>query len=254
MTAGNIRLLWVLIERNVKLRYQQTALRYAWALVSPLAMMIVFTLLFQKVLGVQHSDVPYPLFCFCGLMPWTVFSAGLLQSSNSLLIDARLIRFSTVPRILMPMAGAISPVSEFIASFAVFAAMMLYWGQAWSPAALAVIPLLVMAVMFSCGLGLWLSAINVQYRDIGLLLPFLLYMAMLVSPVAYGTTAVQGSQWEWVYQINPMAGVIDGFRWALLGLPFPGETLWKSGLVVLGVLVSGVVFFRKRQPMFADVV
>lgn len=250
---AQVKLLWTLIQRDIKLRYTQTIGRYLWAIGQPLAIMAVFTLLFNHVLQVE-SSVPYPLFCFAGLMPWAIFSSGLMQGTTSLVRDSRLIKYSRVPRVLLPLAAALAPLADFWVAFLIFLGMMVYWGAAFSVTMLAVIPLAFLAVAFSLGLSLWLSAINIQYRDIGLIMPFLVSMAMLVSPVAYSTSLTQGSQWSWVYAINPMSGAIEGFRWALLGYDFPGAILWKSGLVSLAVLVSGLWFFSKREPIFADVV
>lgn len=248
-TLQSARLLYVLIVRDVKLRYKQTAGGFLWAILQPLMLMAVFTLLFSRILGVE-SDVPYPLFAFAGLLPWTVFSTGLTRSTTSLVTDALLVKKSNVPRILLPLAGVLAPLADFAPGFLVFLGMLLYWGV-FSATILLALPFVGLACVFAFGLGLWLSAINVEYRDVAWALPMLVWMAMLVSPVAYGTAITQASNWYWVYELNPMAASIEGFRWAAFGGPFP--EIWKSSLLSVLVLVSGWWFFRRREKIFADV-
>lgn len=246
-------ILRALVNRNIKLRYKQTLGRYSWAILQPLAVMLVFTILFNKILQVDSPNTPYPLFCFAGLMPWAIFSTGLMSGVNSLVTDSRLIRYSRIPRIFLPLSATLSPLADFGISLLILLGLMLYWSTPFSVSILAIIPLSLLTVMFSFGLSLWLSAINIQYRDVGLAMPFIISMAMLVSPIAYSTSLTENSQWAWAYAINPMAGTIEGFRWALLSSPFPAEILWKSGLINMATLITGLWFFSKREPIFADV-
>ncbi len=245
----DMRLLYVLIVRDIRLRYKQMAGGFLWAIIQPLMLMAVFTLLFSRVLGIQ-SDVPYPLFAFAGLLPWNVFATGLTRGTTSLVNDALLVRKSSVPRILLPLAGIIAPLVDLVPGFGLFLVMMIYYGI--FPWTVVFVPLFVLlACVFSLGLSLWLSAINVEYRDVAYVLPLLVWMAMLVSPVAYGSQLAQGP-WRWVYEINPMSSAIEGFRWAALGTAFP--TIWKSSILSFVVLISGWWFFHRRERIMADVV
>lgn len=251
----NRRLLYVLTWRDVKARYKQTFGGFLWAIIQPFMYMVVFTVLFSKVLNVSSYGIPYPIFAYAGLLPWTAFASGVQRSTNSLMQDSAIVKHLYVPRLLLPMAAGITPVVDFAIGFVVLIGMMIWYGYVPGPEVLLILPFLGLAMLFAFGLGLWLSAINVQYRDVNWGLPHLIQLGLFISPVAYGASMAKGSLY-FLYQLNPMAGVIEGFRWALLGMELPG--MWTllacSAAVTAVVLIGGLAFFAKREPMFADVV
>jgi lipopolysaccharide transport system permease protein len=254
----NVRLLWLLILREIKLRYTQTIGGFLWAIIQPLALTCVFTLLFSRTLGITAEFVtgmPYPLFALIGVLPWTMFATGLTRSTCSLVNDWPLVKKSALPRILLPLSGAISPVVDFAVSFVLVFALMLVWRVPFRLTILVVPLLLSLGVAFCMGLGLWLSAINARYRDVGWGLPFAIWMGMLVSPVAYSSSLVlERSRWQFFYTLNPMAGTIEGCRWAILGYPCPTAILLRSAVVALVVLVTGLWFFRTQTKVLADII
>ena len=252
------RLLWLLILRDIKIRYTQTLGGFLWTIIQPLALTCVFTMLFSKTLGLTAAfatAMPYPLFALIGILPWTMFATGLTRSTASLVNDWPLVKKSAIPRILLPLSGALAPVVDFAISFVLVFALMLYWDVPFRCTMLAVVPLMLLGLTFCTGLGLWLSAINTRYRDVSWGLPFAIWMGMLVSPVAYSSSlVVERSRWEFFYTLNPIAGTIEGCRWAILGYDFPGVILWRSGVVALVILVSGFYFFRSQNKSFADII
>ncbi len=254
----NLRLLWLLILREIKLRYTQTLGGFLWTIIQPLALTCVFTMLFSKTLGITAgfaTAMPYPVFALIGVLPWTMFSTGLTRSTCSLVNDWPLVKKSALPSILLPLAGAISPVMDFVVSFVLIIILMAYWHLPFSYTMLAVPLMLLVGMAFCVGLGLWLSAVNAWYRDVGWGLPFAIWMGMLVSPVAYSASMVlERSRWAFFYTLNPIAGTIEGCRWAILGSAFPTTILWHSALVALVVLVTGVLFFRSQVKVLADIV
>jgi lipopolysaccharide transport system permease protein len=247
-------LLYFLAWRDVKVRYKQTALGVAWAIIQPFFTMVVFSIFFGKLAGIPSDGVPYPIFSFAALVPWTFFAHGLNQSSNSLVSGAQLIRKVYFPRLIVPVAAIASGIIDFALAFVVLLGMMLYYGIlptaniVWLPA------FLFLALITSLGAGLWLSTLNVEYRDVRYVLPFIIQFWLFATPIAYPSTLLS-EPWRTLYAINPMVGVVEGFRWALLSTNTgPGPMIIVSSLMALLVLVSGAFYFRRMEKTFADVV
>ena len=247
-------LLYFLVWRDVKVRYKQTALGAAWAIIQPFMTMVVFSLFFGKLAGVPSDGIPYPIFSFAALVPWTLFAYGLSQSSNSLVGSASLIKKVYFPRLVIPLASLLSGLVDFVLAFLVLLAMMAYYAVLPS-ARMLVLPLvLALALLTALGAGLWLSALNVQYRDVRYVVPFLTQLWMFATPVAYSSTLLP-EPWRILYGLNPMVGVIETFRWALLGTQLTaGPASLVSAAVALALAVSGTFYFRRMEKTFADVV
>jgi lipopolysaccharide transport system permease protein len=247
-------LLYFLTWRDIKVRYKQTALGAAWAVIQPFFMMVVFSLFFGKLAGVPSDGIPYPVFAFCGLLPWQLFAHALTESSNSLVGNQNLITKVYFPRLVVPIAAVLGGVVDFAIAFVILLAMMLYFGivPGW---AIVTLPLfIVLAITTALAVGLWLSALNVKYRDVRYTMNFLVQFWLFATPVAYPSSLIP-EQWRWAYGLNPMAGVVEGFRWALLGKTDPpGALLAVSVAVVVILLVGGLYYFRKMEQEFADVV
>lgn len=247
-------LMYFLTWRDIKVRYKQTVLGAAWAIIQPLLTMIVFSLFFGRLAGLPSDGVPYPIFSLVALVPWTFVANGLTQSSNSLVLSERIITKVYFPRLAVPIATVLSGVVDFALAFLVLLGMLLYYGRALTWSALWIPPLLLLALAAALGVGLWLAALNVQYRDVRYAVPFLTQVWLFATPVAYPSSLV-GERWRMVYAINPMVGVIEGFRWALLGTgAAPGPLISVSLVVTLLVLVGGMFYFRRMERTFADVV
>ena len=247
-------LLWFLVWRDVKVRYKQTVLGVGWAILQPVATMVVFSLFFGRLAGVPSDSLPYPIFSFAGLVPWTFFSQGLSQSANSVVGSQNLITKVYFPRPVIPIAAVLAGLIDFVLAFVVLLAMMLAYGTVPGPEALALPLLLLLALVTALGAGLWLSALNVRYRDVRYAVPFLSQLWLFLTPIAYPSSLL-GEPWRTVYGINPMAGVVDGFRWALLGTGKPpGPMLAASVLAALALLTSGALYFRRMERTFADVI
>lgn len=255
----NLRDLWVYREllyflawREIKIRYKQTVLGLAWAIIQPLMMMIVFTLFFGNLAQVPSEGIPYPLFNYAALLPWTLFSEGINRSANSLVQDVNLVRKIYFPRLVMPLAGVLAPVVDFAIAFTILIGMMFYYdypptaGLLWLPA------FLILAIITALGVGLWLAALNIKYRDLRYTIPFLIQVWLFASPVVYPSSLLP-QKYQLVFALNPMAGVIEGFRWALLGTQPPNSLIAVSTLIVLVILVSGAYYFRRCEKTFADV-
>jgi len=247
-------LLYFLVWRDVKVRYKQTALGVGWAILQPVATMIVFSLFFGGLAGVPSDGLPYPVFSFAALVPWTFFSQGLLQSANSLVASQNLLTKVWFPRLAIPLATVLAGVVDFGLAFIVLLCLMLgygitpTWQVVWLPL------LLLLAFVTSLGVGLWLSALNVQFRDVRYLVPFVTQLWLFATPIAYPGSLLS-EPWRTLYGINPMAGVVEGFRWALLGTDTaPGPMLAVSSLVALALLASGAFYFRRMERTFADLV
>jgi homopolymeric O-antigen transport system permease protein len=247
-------LLYFLVWRDVKVRYKQTALGAAWAIIQPFFTMVVFSLFFGRLAKIPSDGVPYPIFSFAALVPWTFFANGLSQSSNSLVGSANLITKVYFPRLTVPIATVLSGVVDFVIAFVVLVAMMLYYGMIptmnvmWLPA------FLLLALVASLGVGLWLSALNVEYRDVRYVVPFLTQFWLFATPIAYPSSLLN-EPWRTVYGLNPMVGVVEGFRWALLGTATrPGPIVAVSSAAALVILLGGAFYFRRMEKTFADVV
>ena len=247
-------LLYFLTWRDVKIRYKQTALGAAWAIIQPVFMMIVFSLFFGRLAKVPSDGIPYPVFSFCALLPWQLFAHALTESSNSLVGNQNLITKVYFPRLVVPISAVLGGLVDFVIAFAILLIMMLYYGvlPGWQVVTLPGFVLL--AILTALGVGLWLSALNVQYRDVRYTINFLIQFWLFATPVAYPSSIVP-EHWRPLYGLNPMAGVVEGFRWALLGKANPpGAQLWVSVAVVVIILVGGLYYFRRMEQQFADVV
>lgn len=247
-------LLYFLIWRDVMVRYKQTALGAAWAIIQPIFTMLVFSLFFGRLGKIPSDGIPYPIFAYVALVPWTFFAQGLSQASNSLVGSANLIKKVYFPRLSVPIAAVISGLVDFALAFIILLGMMLYYGilpgikVLWLPA------LLLLTVITSLGVSLWLSALNVHFRDVRHVIPFLTQLWLFATPIAYPSSLLS-EPWRTLYSINPMVGVVEGFRWALLGAQTaPGPMVLVSFLAALALLVSGLFYFRRLEKTFADVV
>jgi lipopolysaccharide transport system permease protein len=257
----NLRELWqyrelvyFLIWRNIKVRYKQTTLGIAWAILQPVATMLVFSLFFGKLAEMPSDGLPYPMFALAALVPWTFFANGLTQSASSVVSDEQLIRKVYFPRLAIPVSTVLSGVVDFLLAFAVLLAMLPFYGVLPSANVVWLPLLLVLAFVTTMGVGLWLSALNVRYRDVRHAVPFLTQFWLFATPIAYPSSLVP-ENWRALYGVNPMVGVVDGFRWALLGVDTqPGPMIAVSTVTALVILVGGVLYFRGMERHFADIV
>ena len=247
-------LLYFLVWRDIKVRYKQTALGAAWAVIQPLFTMVVFSLFFGKLAKVPSDGIPYPIFAFTALVPWTFFATGLNMSSNSLVGSANLVQKVYFPRLIIPVATVLSGLVDLAIALLVLFALMAWYRIAPTWNAVWLLPFVLLALATSLGVGLWLSAMNVKYRDVRYLVPFLAQLWMYATPVAYPSSLLH-EPWHTVFGLNPMAGVVEGFRWALLGVNTqPGPMILASIGAALLLLVSGAFYFRRMEKTFADVV
>ncbi len=246
-------LLYFLTLRDVKVRYKQTALGAAWAIIQPVFMMVVFSLFFGRLAKVPSDGIPYPIFTFCGLLPWQLFAHALTESSNSLVANERLITKVYFPRLVVPIAATLGGLVDFAVAFVILLAMMFYYGIMPTWAIVTLPAFILLAIMTALGVGLWLSALNVKYRDVRYTINFLIQFWLFATPVAYPSSIVP-ARWRPLYGLNPMAGVVEGFRWALLGNKPPGAMLAVSVAVVILLVVGGLYYFRRMEQEFADVV
>ncbi len=247
-------LVFFLAWRDVKVRYKQTVLGAMWAVLQPVITMVIFSIFLGRLAKVPSDGVPYPIFAFTALVPWTLFATGLTQASNSLVNGANLLRKVYFPRLVMPIASVLVGVVDFVLAFVVLVAMMLAYGFVPSRALVVIPGLLLLTIMTSLGAGLWLAAFNVRFRDVRYVIPFLVEIWLLATPIAYPSSLLSDS-WRQVYAINPMVGVVEGFRWALLGTDTaPGAMVLVSTVASALLLVSGVFVFRRMERNLADVV
>jgi lipopolysaccharide transport system permease protein len=243
-----------LVWRDLKVRYRQTVLGVAWAVLQPLVTIAIFTFVFGRLAGLPSEGAPYPVFALAALLPWQLFSAAVSASSNSLVGSANLLTKVYFPRLIIPVAAVASTMADFVISSVLLAGLMVWYGIV-PGAGLLLLPFFVaQALILALAIGLWASALNVQYRDVQYALPFLLQVLLFVSPVAYSASLVPDGRWRLLYGLNPLVGSIQGFRWALLGAAPPGPMAWLSALVTLTVLVGGLFFFKRMEDSFADVV
>jgi lipopolysaccharide transport system permease protein len=247
-------LLYFLTWRDIKVRYKQTALGAAWAIIQPFFTMVVFSLFFGHLAKVPSDGIPYPIFSYAALVPWTFFANGLSQSSNSLVGSAQLLTKVYFPRLVIPISTVLSGVIDFALAFLVLLLMMLYYGVAPTINALWLPFFLLLALVASLGVGLWLSALNVEYRDVRYVVPFLTQFWLFATPIAYPSSLLP-EPWRTLYGLNPMVGVVEGFRWALLGTGGgPGPMIAISSAMSLAILVGGAFYFKRMEKNFADVV
>jgi lipopolysaccharide transport system permease protein len=239
--------------RDVKIRYKQTALGFLWAIIQPLFMMIIFTIFFGGLAKIPSEGVPYPLFVLAALLPWTLFAEGLTRSTASMVTNSSIMTKVYFPRLVMPISGILSPLVDFVVSFSILIIMMAYFGYMPTINVIFLPLFILLALATSLGVGLWLSALNVLYRDFQYTVPFIIQLWMFASPVVYSSTLIP-EQFRFLYGLNPMAGVIEGFRWALLGTTPPGGMILVSTGVVVFLLVGGLFYFKRMEQYFADVV
>jgi lipopolysaccharide transport system permease protein len=247
-------LLYFLIWRDVKVRYKQTALGAAWAILQPIFTMIVFSLFFGRLGKMPSDGIPYPLFSFAALVPWTYFSHGLSQASNSLVGSANLIKKVYFPRLSIPIASVASGLIDFMLAFLVLIGMIVYYGIVPTINVIWLPLFLLLTLITALGVSLWLSALNVHFRDVRHVIPFLTQLWLFATPIAYPSSLLS-EPWRTLYSLNPMVGVVEGFRWALLGTSTaPGPMIIVSSIAAVVILVSGVFYFRRLEKTFADVV
>jgi lipopolysaccharide transport system permease protein len=247
-------LLYFLIWRDIKVRYKQTVLGASWAIIQPLFTMVVFSLFFGQLGKMPSDGIPYPIFSFAALVPWTFFANGLNQSSNSLVGSSNLITKVYFPRLIVPLAAVLSGVVDFAVSFAVLLVMMFFFGIVPTLNFLWLPLLLLLAFIASLGIGLWFSALNVEFRDVRYLITFVTQLWLFATPIAYPSSMLP-QPWRTLYGLNPMAGVVEGFRWALLGTnTAPGPIIAVSSTVAIVVLITGAFYFRRMERTFADLV
>jgi len=268
-SALNLRDLWryreliyFLIWRDIKVRYKQTALGAGWAIIQPFFTMVVFTIFFGRLAGVPSEGVPYPIFSYTGLLPWGLFTKALSDAGRAMVSNRAMITKVYFPRLVIPLASVLSGLVDFSIAFVVLIGMIVYYnnvpgeyGTISITPAIVTLPLFILlALVTALGVGLWLSALNVKYRDINYILPFLTQFWLFITPVAYPASMVP-EEWQWLYALNPMTGVVEGFRWALLGTSSaPGPMLAISTAISILLLISGLFYFRRMERTFADMV
>ncbi|MEM7029134.1 MAG: ABC transporter permease [Chloroflexota bacterium] len=247
-------LLYFLVWRDIKVRYKQTVLGAAWAIIQPVFTMVIFSLFFGRLGKLPSDGLPYPIFAYAALVPWQFFANGLSQAANSLVSDARLISKVYFPRLAIPISTVLSGIVDFILAFFILLGMMAAydiwptWNAIWLPF------FLLLALTTSLGVGLWLAAMNVQFRDVRYTVPFLAQSWLFATPIAYPSSLLS-EPWRTLYGLNPMVGVVEGFRWALLNTDTaPGPIVLVSSVVAIGLLISGAYYFRRMEKTFADLV
>ena len=247
-------LLYFLVWRDIKVRYKQTVLGAAWAVIQPFLAMVVFSIFFGKLAQVPSDGLPYPIFAYAALLPWQLFAHALTESGNSLVASQQLIKKVYFPRLAIPLAAVLAGLVDFAIAFVVLLGMMFYYGI-YPTVAIVTLPLFILfAVATAMAAGLWLSALNVEYRDVRYVIPFLTQFWLFATPVAYPSSLVP-EPWRAVYGLNPMAGVVEGFRWAMLGKSGGmGSLMLVSVLAVIALLIGGLIYFRRMEKTFADLV
>jgi lipopolysaccharide transport system permease protein len=244
-------LLYFLVWRELKVRYKQTVLGITWAVIQPFFMMIIFNLFFGRFVKIPSEGIPYPLFSYAALLPWMLFSEGVTRSTNSLIANDNIIKKVYFPRLILPISGIVSPLVDFGFSFAVFIGLMFYFGFGLTIRILWLPVFLMMALITALAVGLWLSAMNVRYRDVRYTISFLIQFWFFASPVVYSSATVP-KDWQLIYALNPMVAVIEGFRWVLLGTNPPAFITTVSMVAVLAILILGLFYFRRMEKIFAD--
>ena len=247
-------LLYFFTWREVKVRYKQTALGAAWAIIQPLFTMLIFSLFFGRLAKIPSEGIPYPLFSIAGLIPWTFFANGLTLSSNSLVLSSNLISKVYFPRLTIPLSSVLSGVVDLAVSFVLVVGMMGFYHRLPSMRCVYLPLFFLLGLVTATGAGLWLSALNVEYRDVRYVVPFLTQFWMFATPIAYPASMLHG-YWRTLYGLNPMVGVVEGFRWALLGTDTaPGPMIAASSMAAVLMLVGGAFYFRRMEKTFADIV
>jgi lipopolysaccharide transport system permease protein len=246
-------LIYFFAWRDIKVRYKQTILGALWAIIQPFFTMLIFSVFFGRLANVPSDGLPYPIFAYAALVPWTYFANSITQASNSLVVNSNMVKKIYFPRLALPIASVVAGILDFALAFAVLLGMMLFYGLVPTVNFLWLPFFLLLALVAALGIGLWLAAMNVQFRDVHYTIPFLVQALLLVTPIAYSSSLVP-ELWRPLYGLNPMAGVVEGFRWAMLGTDTaPGPMLFVSAVVALALLVSGAFYFRRMEQSFADV-
>lgn len=246
-------LFFILTLRDIKVRYKQTFLGVLWVVIQPLLMMLVFTLFFGKLAKIPSDGIPYPLFAYAGLLPWTFFANALNSSGNSLVGNSSLITKVYFPRMIIPIAAVGAGLLDFAIAFALLVLLMFYYGVGFSPNILLLPILALLTALLAIGLGMWMSALNVKYRDIRYALPFLIQIWLFATPVIYPSSLIP-ENWRWLYRLNPLTGLIEGYRSAIFGKPFDFAGLGISIFIILIVLIYSAYTFRQMERSFADIV
>jgi len=247
-------LLYFLTWRDIKVRYKQTVIGAAWAIIQPFFTMVIFTLFFGRLAMIPSEGVPYPVFSYTALLPWTFFAQAMNQSANSVVVSAHLITKVYFPRLVIPLSSTLSPLVDFAIAFMVLIGMMFFYHIYPTSAVLWLPAFLMLALAASFGVGLWLSAMNVRYRDVGHTIPFLTQLWLFATPVIYPSSLLPGP-WRIILGLNPMTGVVEGFRWSLLGIgDAPGGMIWASVGISLSLVATGMIYFNRMEKTFADVV
>ena len=247
-------LLYFLVWRDVKVRYKQTVLGVLWAVIQPLLTMVVFSIFFGKLGKMPSDGIPYPIFSFAALVPWTLFSNGLTQATASVVASSNLIKKVYFPRLIIPTATVLAAVVDFFIAFLVLIVMMLAYGIAPTINSIWLPVFLVLTVISSLAVSVWLSALNVKYRDIRYVVPFLSQIWLFLTPIAYSASLLS-EPWRTIYSLNPMVGVVEGFRWALLGADTPPSySTLVSAIVSVTILWGGALYFKRVEKSFADVI
>jgi lipopolysaccharide transport system permease protein len=246
-------LLYFLVWRDIKVRYKQTVLGAAWAVLQPVLTMTVFAIFLGRLAHVPSDGVPYPVFAFVGLVPWTYFATALTSGAQSVVGSQQLISKVYFPRLLVPLASAVTPLVDFVIALLTLAPLLAWYRIAPGAAVIWLPAFLLLGVATAFAASLWLATLTVQYRDVRYVVPFFVQFWMFATPVAYPASLVPPA-WRLVYGLNPMTGVVEGFRWALVGGPAPGPIVLVSAVVVTALLVSGLAFFRRSEGAFADVI
>jgi lipopolysaccharide transport system permease protein len=247
-------LLVFLTWRDIKVRYSQAALGVSWALLQPLLTMVIFSVIFGNLAKLPSDGIPYPVFSYAALLPWQLFAGALQRAGTSLVGNANLLTKVYFPRLIIPLSAVAAGLVDFVIAFVVLLGLMLFYNINLTWAVLSLPFLILLALLTALAVGVWLSALNVQYRDVQHMIPFLIQAWMYASPVAYSVGLIPTGKWRILYGLNPMAGVIQGFRWALLGAAPPDELMIVSVIMVAILLVSGLYYFKRMEKTFADVV
>ena len=247
-------LLFFLTWRDIKVRYKQTVLGAGWAIIQPFMTMVVFSLFFGRLAQMPSDGVPYPLFSFAALVPWTLFAYGLTEASNSLVGSSNLIKKVYFPRLLIPLSSVMAGVVDFLLAFAVLLVMVIAYGTPLTWHLLWIPPLVLLTLVTSLGVGMWMSALNAEFRDIRYVIPFLTQFWLFMTPIAYPASLIENPTLQALYSLNPMVGVVEGFRWALLGTSTePGPMILVSAVAAVALLIGGMFYFRRMEKTFADV-
>ncbi|MEL7433522.1 MAG: ABC transporter permease [Chloroflexota bacterium] len=247
-------LLGFLVWRDVKVRYKQTVLGVSWAILQPLLTMVVFTIFFGNFAQIPSDDLPYPIFNFAALVPWTYFTAALNSASTSLVASSNMLKKIYFPRMVLPLSGVITGLVDMSLSFSMLILLCFAFGVSIAPTFIFLPLFVLMAMLTALGFGMWLSVLNVQFRDVRFAMPFIINLWLFITPVIYPTSIID-EQWRWLLSLNPMVSVIEGFRWALLGSGnAPDGTIFISLGVILFLVVTGTIYFNRSEGFFADVV